>query len=319
MSDFYQGGWVDFEDRTPEQNERHEDLVAQMAPFHMAAFADADTPAKIILTDYWKHERVRAALGFDFTRFWQLTGSCVGVAEGDVAATTNWVEVVENGEMERIILPFWPLTYGMSRLMAGMRGRGEGSTGSGMAAAAVKYGKLDARLPGLPEFRPMGDKGVCYTKEVELQWSDGAAIDPKWLEESATKVYKTVSRIKNSEEGRAAIKSRYAMTLAFGAYIGHPRIQGTGENAALVGTFDTRGGHQTSIQGVWDHPTLGLLFRNQNQWPPEAYPRDPSGGMPCSCWMTAKDFDLACQRGEVYVYSALDGYPVRSGWSLSRE
>lgn len=320
MNAFYQGGWVDFPDRTKDQSERHDEIVAAMPPFAVGPYRD-DGPKKVILTDVWRRPEVKEAIGFSFKRFWQLTGACVGVGAGDVAATTNWIDVLLNGMLEKIVLPFWPLTYGKGRELAGMRGPGEGSTGSAQAQAALKWGYLDARMEGLPSFTPHGDddEGVCYTADIERQWSDGSSIQQNWLELAGQRVFKTVSPIRNSDEGRAAIRNHYALTLAYGSYIGHPRVQGSGENAVLLGTFDSRGGHQTSIQGCWDHPDLGLLFHNQNQWPKSAYPADPAGGMPCSCWMTAKDFDLACQRGEVYVYSGYVGYPVRSGWSLSRE
>ncbi len=121
--------------------------------------------------------------------------------------------------------------------------------------------------------------------------------------------------VKSSKDGRDAIRNLYPLTFASPWYMnpGSERVQGS-KDPACVGSLSGDGGHQTSIQAVWDHPELGLLFWNENQWGLKTYKVDPKTGSGSGCWMTERDFNKVAQSrdGEIYAYSQYDGYPAQS-------
>lgn len=84
-------------------------------------------------------------------------------------------------------------------------------------------------------------------------------------------------------------------------------------SGALVGSYNGRGGHQQSWLGYWNHPELGELIWEQNQWGANAYGADPGGGPAGGCWVRLSDVDQFCrdQYAEVYCLSQYEGYPDR--------
>jgi hypothetical protein len=298
-------GWIPFLDRTADQNIAHANIVDDMPKFRVFGSAELK-PSKLLLTDFWTAPQVVSALGYPYERIHQLTGSCVGAGGGNTAFTLSAIEVVRLNDPEQIIVPFWLLPYGISRKLAGMRGRGEGSLGSTFAKAVQQYGFIDARLPGLPAFT--NADGLTWASKDEYAWSDGNAISSTWLEQAAKRTVKTVSPCTSADNVRDAILNYYPVTCACDNFVGSARVQGD----ILTGSFDRSGGHQTSILGWWEHPSLGEMFLYQNQWPASVYPKDPGGGPACSVWISKKSMDWACKTGEVYAFSQYDGYPAQT-------
>lgn len=301
-------GWIPFEERTSEQMDVHAACLQKMPTFQIsnASGVDEDRPAKFMLTDLWKHELVVKALGYVFPRIHQVTGSCVGAGGGNVIFTVSCVEVIKFGEPERIVVPFWLLPYGLSRKMFGMRGRGEGSGGSYFAEAVKIGGCPHATLPGLPKFT--NRDGLVWSEQAEYQYSNYAEAPADLIKDSKSHLIKNTALLKTPIDVRDSIYNCYPITIATNRYIGNPRVQGTGDEAVLIGKLDTRGGHQTSILGVWNHPQFGWLYLYSNQWPESVYPRDPAGGPPCSCWMTESTLLEILASGETYAFSQYDGY-----------
>lgn len=301
----FEPGWIPFDQRTKEQHEVHDGIVCDMPQFRV--FGDAgEKPTKVLLTDVWKHPSVVAALGFEYTRIHQLTGSCVGAGGGNMGFTLAATEVVRLGDPEQIYVPFWLLPYGISRKLAGFRGRGSGSMGSTYAKAVQEYGFLKANLPGLPAFQRAD--GLVWSESAEYEWSDGNAIGQQWLQPASQRTVKTVSSINSADEAREAITNYYPLTCAVDNYVGRAHV----DDGVAIGSFDTYGGHQTSIQGWMEHPKHGELFLYVNQWPKSVYPSDPAGGPDCSVWITKKSMDWACKSGEVYAFSQFNGYPAQT-------
>lgn len=302
-------GWVPFKDRSAETKAAHERILAGMHPFKVYGAPAGDAPKKVVLTDAWKHPLTVKALGFAFPRIHQLTGSCVGAGGYNAEFTLTAVEVIRLRQPEAIKLSFWPYTYGKSRQRAGMRGRGEGSIGSAYAEAARLDGYLDASLPGLPQMRQAD--GLVLTEDVEYEWSDGAAIDRKWADAAKPHVVRSTAPCNSADDVRAAIQNYYPVTIAYDYYLNAARVQGVGDQAVLLESDWNYGGHQTSVQGWWDHPTQGELFLYQNNWPASSYPADPAGGAACSAWITRKRMDHICRTGEAYAFSQFDGFPAQ--------
>lgn len=309
-------GWITYEERTPEQNNVHGDILAAMPKFAIKGVTKNDAK-KIVLNLVWSHPMVVKDLGFVFKRIHQATGSCVGAGGGNALFTVMASEVIRLGDPELICVPGWLYTYGKSRQRAGMRGRGDGSMGSTWAEAIVKDGIVDATEQGMPEFE--NADGLEWSSSDEYRWSDGAAAPAHIVEEAKKHIIKSAAPINSVEEMEAAIRNGYPLTWACSRNVGSASIRGS-KFPTVVGTFNGRGGHQTSIQGLWEHPELGLMFKNQNNWPKSSYPQDPDkDATECANWHPADDFKAYFRSGdaECYALSQFDGFPAQEiSWNV---
>jgi hypothetical protein len=300
-------GWVDFHDRTDEQNAVHSAIVGRMPSFTLFG----DTPpvgTKILLTNTWTDKRVVDSLGFAFPGWHQYTGSCVGVGGGNAAQTVNFLDAILRVESEKIVLLLWLYNYGRSRELGGMRGRGEGSFGSTFAQSLAEDGATEWDVEGvqLPSTKINGQIEVGAS--VEMQWSDGTFAPAPVRDEA--KQHKIISApLSSGLAVRDAIINGYPVTRAFNSFV-NPN-SATVRNGALIGTYNGRGGHQESWLGYWNHPQEGELIYEMNQWGANVYGVDPGGGAPGGCWIRIADVDKMCrsQYAEIYALSQYDGYP----------
>lgn len=304
-------GWIPFDDRTTGQNKAHDVFVSALPKFAtvLPRFATPPVGTKVLFTDLWKHPKTIAALGKPYSGIHQITGSCVGAGGGNVLATTQMIEVIMQGQQEKIIIPFWLLTYGMSRYLMGERGQGEGSLGSTFAKAAKTYGVLDAADTRFPQ--PTDTDGLVWGQNVEMKWSAGGSIDQSLFTESKQHVISECTELHSFEEVRDAILAGKCVSRAFGYFAnpGSPKVQ----QGYLVGKYDGRGGHQESWQGYVNHPDLGEMIYEMNQWGRKVYGEDPAGGAPGGVWILAKDIDRMCKSGDAEIYA----YAGMSGWKAA--
>jgi len=306
-------GWIAPQDRTPLMLGANDDALGTMPRLFKLDGVGEDPGPYVHLMELWKHPEVVKALGFEFPGVKQITGSCVGAGGGNVCFSLSAVEVIRLKEREQIILPFWLFTYGKSRELLGERSEGEGSLGSTFARAAKEFGIFSNHESGLPT--PSNTDGLVWGQATEMKWSNGTAIASNWVEVGRRHLVRSTAPIKSSKECRDALANLYPVTFACLNFMtpGAERVIGSGADAACVGSLSTRGPHQTSIQGYWDHPSLGLLLWNENQWARNTYKIDPKTGRSSGCWMTAKDFDNAIRSldAEVFAFSQHDGYPAQ--------
>lgn len=299
-------GWRPPAARWPEENE----ALAAEQPDALAIDGNSTYPTAgepLLLTDLWKHAQVVGALGFEFPGFIQHTGSCVGVGSGDVCFTLLSVEVVRLNDPEQIAVPFWPLTYGRGRYHSGIRGRGEGSSGTGQAKAYREDGTVPFKTDGLPAFTTK-DGMLSVGSSVELEWSDGAKISQRWLDQSKRHVVQKTALCRNADDVREAIVNGYPVTES-SMYGFNARVEGS--PAVLLGRRGPRWAHQMSLQGWWEHPQLGELFFLMNQWGASAHGKDPAGGPSGGVWITKADVNWICNDQEVYAYSQFQGFPAQ--------
>ena len=242
--------------------------------------------------------------------------NCVGVGGGNMLFTLNATDVLLRGNVEGIVVPFWPLPYGRSRYYCGDRGQGEGSLGSTFAKAVMTDGTLDATESTLPPFTTTDM--YFWGEATEMKWSDGSAVPSNLLTESRTHIVKTATPLHSAQEVWDAIANGYPVTRAF-EYFCNPNsdsIQGTGDNAVCMGKYDGQGGHQETWLGIYNHPTLGKLIWEQNTWgsTDQIYKADPAGGARGGVWQTFDNVDKMCQLSdsEVFAFSGFEGYPARN-------
>lgn len=309
-------GWVEFEERTNEQNDIHDAIVAKMPKFATPKTVFGGTPpvgTKIVLCDIWKHPAVIAALGFAFTGVHQITGSCVGAAGGNMLFTTAAMDVLDKGEPEKLVMPFWLYNYGQSRARAGMRGQGEGSFGSTFADSCKLDGSPDSKDVALQLPGPSNvDDGLIWGKNVEMKWSDGRTASDDVKNISKQHLIQTVQPVSTGPDVRDMIINKYAITRASSLYVN----PGTGriKDGAIVGAYNGRGGHQETWLGYWHHPTLGELILEMNQWGLDIYSKDPTLAPLGGIWIPLELVDRMCQSNdaEVYAFSNYEGYPEQS-------
>ena len=310
MSDEYHLGWVDFDQRTNEQNDTHDAIVAAMPSFSLVT----ETPpvgTKLMLTDVWKHQKVIDVFGGPYPGIKQETGSCVGAGGGVAINTLNRLEVCKNNEAEKVVLGFWLYNYGRSRQLGGMRGRGQGSFGSTFAQSVTKDGWLDARVEDLKLPQPKNNGMLTWGSAVELDWSDGTKASPAVRQEAISRPVRSAAELHDGAAVRDAIMNGYPVTRAFNTFVDieTARVR----NGVLIGTYNGRGGHQESWLGYWNHPQEGELIWEQNQWGHKAYLPDPSGGPAGGCWVRMTEVDRQCRSSssEIYAFSQYEGYPAQ--------
>lgn len=299
-------GYTPVDQRTDEQKRAFHETVERMPSFGLAG----DRPEvgfKILLTDLWKHPKTIEALGKAFPGWFQYTGSCVGVGGGNACQSTLLADKLIRSEPEKAVLILWPYNYGRSRLLGGMRGRGEGSFGDTFAKSCSEDGSCDWDGQGLPPVSTANGMFVIG-KNAEYEWSDGTRAGQDVREEA--KQHKFISApLSNADAVRDAIVNGYAVTRAGMVYANPGTAQVQGD--VLIGRYNGRGGHQESWLGYWNHPTHGELFYEMNQWGANAYGVCPSGAAPGGCWIRRAEVDSFCRNGEVYALSNYDGYPAR--------
>ncbi len=308
-------GFIIPEDRTQQQADAHQNAIAGLRNFALP-YVEPPKDTKILLTDFWKHADCIADMGMEFTGFGQFTGSCVGVSEGDVLVTANCVQRVIGDKPIKASIVFWPFPYGRTRYNEGDRGQGEGAVDSIMGDTLVKEGFFDINQPGLPAFSQKGPDGFWLSKSLELQWSDGARIDPKWGGIAKPQAGLTKTILNDVPGIFASIINGYPVIDGCSMYVGHGAINGSGDNAFVQGHYDGNGGHSTCFLGYWNHPVFGPMALYSNQWPTSTYPRDPAGGGRCCVWLTAAEISKLFSRlgggnGETFSVSNLPGQPAQ--------
>lgn len=292
-------GWIPPALRTPTQRVAHEFAWGELAKLEFTGTTNEE-PAKVDLTEIWAHPDVKAALGFEFPGVHQYTGSCVGAGLGNMGFTLAAIEVVRLKEPELIHIPFWLLPYGRSRYYAGDRRPGEGSMGSTGAKAVKEDGWVDAAHSGLPPYKL--DDGLSWYADAEYSWSDGDAQQTmNLLPESRLHLVKTVAPVTNTDELEQGIRNYFPATNATDL-IPNTHVEADGE---AYGRVSHQGGHQTTFQGVWRHPTKGKrFFLYVNQW-------GLDWGKRGKCWIPDEDALAIIRDGEeTYLFSQFQGFPA---------
>lgn len=307
-------GFIIPELRTQAQADAHEAAISKMRNFSLP-YVEPPKGTKVLLTDFWKHPDVMADIGQEFTGFGQYTGSCVGVSEGNCLFTANAVQRVIGENPVKAVIPWWPFPYGRTRFAEGDRGQGEGAVDSVMGDTLVGEGFFDIKQPGLPQFTHNDADGMWLSKAIELQWSDGGRIDPKWMALAKPQAGLTKTLITDVTGIYASIINGYPVLDGCDNYVGHGSIKGSGDNAYVVGRYDASGGHSTCFLGYWNHPTDGPLVLYSNQWPTSTYPKDPAGGGRCTVWLpgsvAANLFRTGGSGGNTMSLSNIPGQPAQ--------
>jgi hypothetical protein len=239
--------------------------------------------------------------------------NCVGASAGNAVATLAAIQRCLSQGATKAMVPWWPYNYGRTRYEEGDRGQGEGAVDSVMGKVLAK-GVFEITQPGLPKFST--DDGLYLTSKLEMQWSDGAKINPQWAGIAAQFPVGTVAPVESAEEVKQAIINGYPILYGCSMFVGHGGVKGSGTDAYVRGKYDGRGGHSTCFLGYWDHPNDGPIYLYSNQWPTSTYPKDPAGGGRCTVWIPESEVNNVFSRyggrnGEAMALSHLNFFPAQ--------
>lgn len=311
-------GFIEPKDRTAVQEAAHSASLSTMRAFTLAPRTLA-VGEKVILTDFLKAPEVQADMGMLFPGFRQLTGSCVGVTEGEITAVLSAVQRMVGDAPTKAFIPWWPYAYGMTRYNEGDRGQGEGAVSSVMGQTLEKDGTFAREeKSGLPQWDTRD--GLCLTSKVEYQWSDGGSrVVQDCVPIGRTHKFGTRGPVYDTQAVQTAVVNGYPVANGCAYYIGSASIRGTGNTAYARGKFDGRGGHETSFIGVWNHPNDGILFGYWNHWDASTYPADPAGLPRCACWTPESEVARMMRAGwdginpgEAFAVSHVDYFPAQA-------
>ncbi len=309
-------GFIRKKDRTQAHHDAH--YKAEMTMYARAIqglpVATLSKGQAIRLFDAWGNPDVVKDVGLTFNRIHQLTGSCVWAGGTNAVFSTIAAQRLAATNPTKAFLPFTLQNYAMSRHYMGDDGQGEGSLGSTFAQSLAQDG-ITEWTPGtndIPSFTQ--PDGIEVTSSVEMSWSSYRDPDvAKVVAVSKAHLFGSTAVCKTTQDIAAAITNGYGVSFACDNYIGDASIQGSGDEACVMGYWNGRGGHQQSIHAVWEHPSFGRLFWAQNNWDGSTYPKDPAGGPICGCWVTEAHVQSAIDNldAEVYALSHLAWFPAQ--------
>lgn len=312
-------GWIPPEDRTVISTKIHQQYVFD-TPTVSEAFAspgyNADRPriwqliTEAIKKGYIPKEYLR---NNTLKNIAQIIGSCVGFGAGNMLLWASVVDAILRKQTDRILVPFVPYHYGRGRLHSGIRGPGSGSFGSGQAKALQLDGYLAFDMQSLPSVN-FGD-AIYWSQSVEYQWSDGARIEQKWIDEAKKHLVPTVARLTSTDEAAQLADSFYTFTIA-SSWGGNMqcRVQDGVLLNQHVGTWN----HQMWVLDYIRHPRLGRLWWVGNNW---RYPhgKDPGGewdgntGAPeGGFYITDKDLSWIISKQDSFAFADPQGFEDRS-------
>jgi hypothetical protein len=251
------------------------------------------------------YRATRAALGQDTKNYPQQIGDCVSFGAKNATEYLAACDIIIRGQREKWRPVFPPYFYGTGRVYVGhgSLGNGDGSLGSWMAEAVMKYGTLFADESNVPQ----------YSGSIAKQW--GSTGGARYLDEfkpTAQKyLIKSAAKINGWEDLVAAICNGYPCTVASN--------QGFQMETSADGFHSPQGnwGHQMSIVGVDDEFSEKYVLI-LNSW------GDVHGHLK-SLDSDKKDEDLpvgilrvkraTIERmigaGETFAFSQFDGFPAQ--------
>ncbi|MBL8824878.1 MAG: hypothetical protein JNJ77_19990 [Planctomycetia bacterium] len=280
---------------------------------------------------------------------WQLIGSCVNGGGQNGLMARIALEVLHGATHEVGEIPFTLIPYGQARstgIGQPNRSEGDGASGTVFARMLNEVGTPPQSTPGLPQPHIVPIKGreqdaavLVYSpatvaeierlgsnnrkvSEYELFFSTNRNHKPEWLQ-AAKKHKLQFIRCRSADEVKRELR-RGRPCLAAGDWGGRTQnLEYKGEPRVLWNTQRSSWNHQQSIWGFWQHPTLGEIYRWQNQWyylnngiaipiHGEVTNNEPPGGY----WTPPSDVDYQARTGEVFAIDNFEGYPGDINWLL---
>lgn len=283
---------------------------------------------------------VKLAFGF-YLFAWQMIGSCVETGGQNGMIVRMSQEIIHAARHEAAEIPFCWLAYAAARSEGNPNTReGDGASGTLFAKYLRDLGIPSNNTQGLPrpQLIPIDKRddafAIVYSPgsldeirrfdpdrmqprivaEYELQFSAIKNIKQEWID-TAKKHPIQFIRCTSAEQVKTELRRRRPI-LAAGDWGGLLKCPLQGTPGILLNRRAGTWGHQQSINGFWNHPTLGEVFRWQNQW---YYLNDndravsmhgecPADEPPGGYWTKPSDVDYQARTGEVFAIHGFEGY-----------
>jgi hypothetical protein len=206
-------GWIPPELRTVEVANRHLEIMDACPVVGTTGYYGArpkwsvawEYGSRVANFDQWRRKG-------HVKNMQQITGSCVGFGAANMLLWTSITQMVYNADRYRVTVPFFGYHYGLGRLESGIRGRGEGSTGSGQAEALRKYGWLSFDSVGCPA--PNNGETIEWSSGTEMQWSDGAGSAQALKPDGTKHVITAYTKAESRDQAKDLMASKYWGTTA---------------------------------------------------------------------------------------------------------
>lgn len=256
---------------------------------------------------------------WDYVRPWnpdliyvrQNAGSCVGAGGGNLLITRMGIDVFMFGDPELPKLPFWFAAYAKSREYLGMRGPGDGSSGTTFARALGDVGYQAAEL--YKDKYPFSQTdNFSYTSAIELKAGDARSISTEIYAACKPHTAGLSKQISSTDElwEHIHLNKRPATIASNVGFRMNPGVGGS-RFPVLLNSRSGTWNHQMTVLGCWDHPELGKrLFYILNQWGRATHGRPLQGEPPGGFWVTEADLAVIIRQKETYVFDSLNGLPA---------
>lgn len=293
-------GWVPPQLRTREMHEACDQAVRSMPKFSVSGKIKYGKRA-----GFANWSKV-ANGGKHLDPFFQEKGSCVGNGYGKMLWRLSAIQKVKLGEMISMVMPFWLLTYGRGRELSGMRGKGDGSTGAGMAKAAENFGTGPIDKAGVPQ-PSIVNGGLCFGAKNEILYSTTQGIAQAQLDAAKPYLVRTVAPVRSADDVRDSLCGGHGVTIAsnWGGLMKCEVKEGV-----LMSRRVTTWNHQMEVCDWAEHDKLGEIFNIGNSWG-NPHGIDPFGGPPGSFWVHKAEMEYIVRQNDSFAFSSFVGFPAQ--------
>lgn len=286
------GGWIG-KDNPILVREQFDLLSSSFIEFNVSGATRSTKGGKTML-----YEVTRKLLGKDTDNYAQEIGDCVSFGAKNAIEYLMATEKLMKGDREAWNPIFPPYLYGTGRVLVG-RGQldgDDGSLGSWMADAVIKYGVLRSNFSGVP----------AYSGQVAKKWGDRPGPDKKFVDEGSSHPVKSAALIKSWDDLVAAISNGYPCTTASDVGYSmkassdgfHRQTDSWGHQMCFIGVDDNDKDPYAIILNSWGdaHGTLKDFTTGETL---------PVGVLR----VRRKDAEKHIRAGETFAYSNFDGFP----------
>lgn len=245
-------------------------------------------------------EVTRKVLGQDTKNYAQEIGDCVAFGAKNAVEYLICCERLLKGDFEKFRSVFPPYLYGTGRIYigGGQLGNGDGSLGSWMADAIVKYGVLASDEPNVP----------AYTGSVSKAWGgrSGKSYLDKFKSIGEAHPVQSAAKINSWDDLVNAICNGYPCTVA--------SEQGFQMEAGGDGFHDASGNwaHQMCIIGVDDEASEPYAIILNSWGDAHGRLKDFKTGEPLPVGVLRvrkRTIESMIRAGETFAYSNFEGFP----------
>lgn len=258
--------------------------------------ASRDTKGKKLML----YEVVRKVLGKDTENYPQEIGDCVSFGAKNAIEYLMATERLMLGDREEWNPVFPPYLYGSGRVFVG-KGQldgSDGSLGSWMADAVIKYGVLRSNFNNVP----------AYSGRIASKWGDRPGPPTDFVNEAKLHPVKSAALIKNWDDLRDAIVNGYPCTTASDiGYSMEPSSDGFHRQTDSWG-------HQMCIIGVDDGYKNGsdpyaIILNSWGDAHGDLKDFDTGEKLPIGVLrVRRKDIEKHIRQQETFAYSNFEGF-----------